>query len=414
MLRWRRCRASDGVDLGVFPEWFPKNVMLLVVPKEIVAGERRVALVPESVKKLVKAGIAVAVEAGAGAQSLFADEAYVEAGAKIEQDAALLFQQADIILKIQPPIRRPDLQKHEASMMKAGVILVTTLRPQANLDAVRELVQAKVTAFSTDCIPRITRAQSMDTLSSQATVAGYRAVILAADELGKFFPMLMTAAGTVLSAKVLVIGAGVAGLQAIATARRLGATVEAFDTRPVVKEQVESLGARFVSLDVPHEAAQDAGGYAKQMSDDFYRREMELIGKHTAAADVVITTALIGGVKAPKLILEEMVRAMKPGSVIVDLAAEAGGNCSLTEPGRTVIKHGVRICGPPNPASDMPYHASILYSRNVTAFTLAFWMDNSFRLDLDDEILKGAVVTHDGLVRHGPTQQALAAATATV
>jgi len=373
--------------------------MQLAVPREMRDAERRVALVPESCKKLIKAGIAIAVQAGAGHDSLCEDAAYVEAGARIEPDARALLSAADLVLKVNPP------ELSEIDSMKAGALLLTTLLPTRHLPVVRRLAERKITAFATDAIPRITRAQSMDTLSSMASIAGYKAVLLAANAIPKYFPMFMTAAGTVLPAKVFVIGAGVAGLQAIATARRLGAAVEATDTRPAVKTEIESLGGKFVG--VTEEGAQDARGYAKELSADFYRRQAELIGLHCAAADVVITTALIGGVKAPKLISAEMVARMKPGSVIVDVAASGGGNCELTEPGRTVVKSGVTILGPDNLPSELPFHASLLYSRNLTSFVLAFVKDGAFKLDLSDDILKAAVITHDGAVLNAPTVQAL-------
>ena len=381
--------------------------MKLAVPKATFPGERRVSLVPESVKKLVKAGLHVAVQTGAGLKSGIPDSEYSSAGATIEPDVGTLLGNADIVLAIHGPTDRSDAPGHEVDALKDGAILLATLQPTTHAELVRKLTARKITAFSTDCIPRITRAQAMDTLSSQASLAGYKAVIIAANELGKIFPMMMTAAGTIVASRVFVIGAGVAGLQAIATAKRLGATIEAFDTRPVVKEQVESLGAKFVMMDLPKENAQDAGGYAKQMSEEFYRKQGELMGKHVASADVVITTALIGGVQAPKLITEDMVRNMRPGSVIVDVAADGGGNCVLTEPGQTVEKHGVTICGPTNLASSVPVHASQTYSRNVTSFVLTFIKDGAFTLDLNDEIQKGAIVTHAGEVLHAATRSAL-------
>jgi NAD(P) transhydrogenase subunit alpha len=380
--------------------------MRIAVPTELRADERRVALVPESCKKLTRTGIAVAIESGAGEKSYFSNDEYRDAGATIEEDVVALLGGADFVLKVQPPIERPTSTEHEVDLLKEGTLFMATLLPTRNLDAVRRLAERKISAFSTDCIPRTTRAQSMDTLSSMANIAGYRAVLIAANELAKYFPMFMTAAGTIFSAKVFVIGAGVAGLQAIATAKRLGATVEATDTRPVVKEQVESLGARFVAVETGEEA-QDAGGYAKELSPEFYKKQEELIAQRCAANDVVITTALIGGVKAPKLITEEAVQAMRPGSVIVDLAAEAGGNCRLTEPGKTVVKHGVKICAPLNLPSDMPLHGSTLYSRNLTTFVLEFWKDGKFDLDLQDEIIKGALVTHQGEVLHEGAKRAL-------
>lgn len=380
--------------------------MKLGVPRELREDERRVALVPESVKKLVKAGLSVIVERGAGNRSLFTDGAYAEAGAQLEEDPRRLLAQADLVLKVHPPTHNAGLGYHEADLLRPGSMLVATLLPTRNLEAVRRLAEGHVTAFSMDAIPRSTRAQAMDTLSSMASIAGYKAVLLAANELPRYFPMFMTAAGTVLPAKVFVIGAGVAGLQAIATARRLGAVVEGTDTRPAAQGDIESLGAKYVGVETD-EAAQDAGGYAKELSADFYRRQSELIARHCGAADVVITTALIGGVKAPRLITAEMVDRMKPGSVIVDLAAPGGGNCEVTRPGETVERNGVRIFGPLNPPSDLAVHGSLLYSRNLTAFVLAFWKDGAFQLDLADEILKACTITHDGQVLHGPTLQAL-------
>ncbi|MBI4917675.1 MAG: Re/Si-specific NAD(P)(+) transhydrogenase subunit alpha [Acidobacteria bacterium] len=367
--------------------------MRIGVPRETRAGERRVALVPESVKKLVGAGIQVTVEGGSGSGSFFPDDAYRGAGAEIVAGGAAVLGAADLVLKVQPPT------PGEVGLMREGAMLLATLLPARNAEVVAALAARRVTAFSTDLIPRITRAQAMDTLSSMANIAGYRAVLIAASELPRYFPMLMTAAGTVFPAKVFVIGAGVAGLQAIATARRLGAAVEATDTRPAVREQIESLGAKWVGVPTD-DSAQDAGGYAKELSPEFYRKQGELIAERCAGADVVITTALIGGIKAPRLITAEMVRAMKPGAVIVDLAAEAGGNCELTRPGEKVVEGGVTIVGPLNLPSEMPWHGSTLYSRNLTAFVLAFWKDGRFDLDLGDEIIKGALVTHDGEVRH--------------
>jgi NAD(P) transhydrogenase subunit alpha len=374
--------------------------MKLFVPKETRDDERRVALVPESVKKLVKAGITVSVEHDAGAGSFLDDAAYAEAGATVVTEGPASLGQADLVLLVNPP------PLAEVDRLRPGAMLLAPLTPTRNLDLVRKLVERKVTAFSTDTIPRISRAQAMDALSSMASIAGYKAVILAADALPRYFPMLMNAAGTVLPAKVFVIGAGVAGLQAIATGRRLGAVVEATDTRPAVKTEIESLGARFVGVETTEEA-QDAGGYAKELTQEFYRKQAELIARHCAAADVVITTALIGGVIAPKLISAEMVDRMKPGSVIVDLAAPGGGNCELTKPGETVMHKGVRILAPLNLPSEVAFHASLLYSRNLTAFVLAFWKNGAFQLDLSDDILKDATVTHDGRVIHGPTAKAL-------
>ncbi len=375
-----------------------EKAMNLAVPKEIREGENRVALVPESCRKLVKAGLQVTVETAAGERAYFPDESYREAGVVIEKDAVRLFAGADLVLKVQPPGFNRTLGQEETDMIREGAMLLGTLMPAIHPDVVEKLAARGISAFATDRIPRISRAQSMDTLSSMASIAGYKAVLVAANALPKYFPMLMTAAGTVFPAKVFVIGAGVAGLQAIATARRLGAAVETTDTRPAVKEQVESLGARFVGVE-SGESAQDASGYARELSPEFYRKQGELIARHCAAADVVITTALIGGVKAPRLITADMVRAMRPGSVIVDLAAEAGGNCESTRPGQTVVEQGVTIFGPLNLPAELPWHASTLYSRNLTSFVLAFWKDGRFAVDLDDEIIRGALVTHRGEVR---------------
>lgn len=380
--------------------------MKLAVPKEIREDERRVALIPDACKKLVQAGIEVLVESGAGGAASFDDKAYQAAGAKIVTGVASLLGEADFVVKVQPPMVDASLGKHEVEFFKPGAMLLGTLYPTRNLDTVRRLVEHKITAFATDCIPRVTRAQSMDTLSSMATVSGYKGVLIAANHLPKFFPMFMTAAGTVLAAKAFVIGAGVAGLQAIAMSRKLGAVVEATDTRSVVKEQIESLGARFMGVESA-EDAQTAGGYAKEMSADFQRKQAELIAQRCAAADVVIPTALIGGVKAPKLITEDMVKGMKPGSVIVDLAADGGGNCVLSELGKTVVKHGVTIAAPLNLPATMPVHASQMYGRNLTTFVLEFYKEGAFQLKMEDEILKGCMVTHQGQVLHGPTQQAL-------
>lgn len=375
--------------------------MKIAIVREIRQGERRVALVPESCRKLVQAGIEVAVEGGAGGPAFFPDDAYRDAGAEIGTDVAALLGGADLVLKAQPPAFNETLCRHEADMMREESMLLGTLVPARNPDVIEKLAARGISAFATDRIPRISRAQSMDTLSSMANIAGYKAVLVAANALPKFFPMLMTAAGTVLPARVFVIGAGVAGLQAIATARRLGAAVEATDTRRAVREQVESLGARFAGVESA-EDAQDASGYARELSPDFARRQAELIAGRCAAADAVVATALIGGVRAPRLVTREMVRAMRPGSVIVDLAAEGGGNCELTRPGETVVEGGVTIFGPLNLPSEMPWHASTLYSRNLASFVLAFWKDGRFRIDLDDEIIRGALVTHAGRVRAEP------------
>lgn len=375
--------------------------MRVAVPKETREGEQRVALVPESCKKLIAKGITVVIEAGAGESSYFSDQAYQDVGAGVEPNRQALLQASDFLLTVQPPTAT------DVAQLRDGSQLLGSLLPIKHLDTVRALADRRITSFSTDCIPRTTRAQSMDTLSAMANIAGYKAVLIAAQESAKYFPMFMTAAGTIHAAKVFVIGAGVAGLQAIATAKRLGATVSATDTRRVVAEQIQSVGGKFIGVE-SEEDAQTATGYARELSPEFYRKQGELIGNQCALNDAVITTALIGGVKAPRLISADMVRRMQPGSVIVDLAAEAGGNCELTQPGKTVIEYGVKIVGPLNLPSQMPRDASTLYSRNLAAFLLAFTKEGSFVLDLNDEILKGAVVTHDGKVLHEASSKALA------
>ncbi len=369
--------------------------MNVAVVREILQGERRVALVPESCAKLSKAGMTVVVESGAGDAAFFPDEEYRTSGARVEDGPVAVLGAADLVVKVQPPAFNHLVGLHEVDMIRPGALLAGQLVPSRHPDAMAKLAERGVTAFAMDRIPRITRAQPMDTLSSMANIAGYRAVLIAATLLPRYFPMLTTAAGTVLPAKVFVIGAGVAGLQAIATARRLGAVVEATDTRPEVREQVQSLGARFIGVETG-ETAQDAGGYAKELSAEFYRKQADLIADRCAAADVVITTALIGGVKAPRLITAEMVHGMRPGSVIVDVAAEGGGNCELTRPGETVVERGVTICGPDNLPATLPWHASTLFSRNLVSFVLAFWKDGRFLIDLEDEILRAALVAREG------------------
>jgi NAD(P) transhydrogenase subunit alpha len=374
--------------------------MKVGIPKEIVPNERRVAVVPDVVAALRKLGLDVLVETGAGTGAFFADNDYTKAGATIVADAAQLYGGADIILKIHRPQENETLGKHEADMMRAGVVLISFLYAATNPDLVKRLADRKITCLSMDAVPRISRAQSMDALSSQANVAGYKAVLLAANSLAKFLPMMTTAAGTIRPAKVLVLGAGVAGLQAIATARRLGAVVWGYDVRPVVKEQVESLGAKFLEFDLGVTDAQDKGGYAKELSEEAKRKQQQLLAEKTKEFDVVITTALIPGKPAPRLITKETVAGMKPGSVIVDLAAETGGNCELTEPDKEVVKHGVTIIGPTNLPSTLPMHASQLYARNAVELLKLIVKDGKLNLDFNDEIIKGACVTHDGSKRN--------------
>ncbi len=383
--------------------------MKIAVPKETRPGECRVALVPESCRRLAQAGYEVLVEAGAGAAAGFPDAAYAEVGARLVPDAATLLSEGDLVLKVTAPQVTP---VDEVARLRRGALLLASLMPTRHLDTVRALAAQGVTAFSTDAIPRTTRAQAMDTLSSMANIIGYKGVLIGALELGKYFPMFMTAAGTVLPANVFVIGAGVAGLQAIATARRLGAKVTATDVRPEVKEQIESVGGRYVGIELKDSAAA-GGGYAKELSEEDKARQRELLAEQCAQSDVVISTALIGGVLAPKLISAGIVARMRPGSVIVDLAADGGGNCELSQPGRTIVTdNGVKIVAPLNLPATMPTHASVLFSRNLTNFVTTFTQDKAFQLDLNDDIQRGALITHDGAVVHEPTQRALAAAAA--
>jgi NAD(P) transhydrogenase subunit alpha len=373
--------------------------MIVGVPKETVPGERRVALVPDLVPKLTAAGLEVLVQTGAGAAAGYPDSAYKDKGARLEAD---VLDKADVVLKVQPPTPA------EAGAMKDGATLIGFLQPYANRDGIQALAARRVTAFAMELMPRITRAQSMDALSAMSTVAGYKAVLLAANTLPKLFPLLMTAAGTVNPARVFVIGAGVAGLQAIGTAKRLGAVVEGYDTRPVVREQVESLGAKFVELPLETRDAEEKTGYAKAQSEEFYQRQRQLMGEHVMAADVVITTALIPGKRAPVLIIEEMVRGMRPGSVIVDLAAEQGGNCALTEPGQEAVRHGVVVLGPVNLPGTVPFHASQMYARTVMNYLLHLYKGGKWAVDVSDELTRGPLVTQRGQIVHDVVKAALA------
>lgn len=374
--------------------------MRVGVAKEIEPGERRVAIVPETVRRLVTKGIEVSVESRAGLGARFPDGEYKEAGATIEPSAEALLAAADVVVQIHRP------SPAEIAKIREGAALISLLYPLINPGLVETLATRKITAIAVDSIPRTTLAQMMDVLSSQSTIAGYYAVIMAAHALPKFFPMLMTAAGTIAPAKVLVLGAGVAGLQAVATARRLGAAVEAFDVRKVVKAQVESLGAKFIEVDMA-EDAQTESGYAKEVSEEYKQRQAELIHRQIAKADVCITTALIPGQRSPILITEEMVRDMRPGSVIVDLAAEQGGNCALTEPGAEVVRHGVAIMGLLNLPSRMAVHASQMYSRNMERFLLHMTGESGLKLDFQDEITRGCVITHGGEIVHSKVKELL-------
>ncbi|MET0512561.1 MAG: Re/Si-specific NAD(P)(+) transhydrogenase subunit alpha [Thermoleophilaceae bacterium] len=364
--------------------------MNVSVPKETAGGERRVALVPEVVERLAKKGLEVTLEAGAGDSASHLDSAYEKAGAVLGDGFA-----GPVVAKVAPP-SAPEIDR-----LARGSVLVGFLSPLTAHETVRGLAEVGVTSFAMEAIPRITRAQSMDALSSQATVAGYRAALVAAQELPRFFPMLTTAAGTVRPAKVLVLGAGVAGLQAIATARRLGAVLSAFDVRSAVKEQIESLGARFLELDIGLDDAEAAGGYARQLTEDEQTKQRELLAIEIGKMDAVISTAAVPGRRAPLLVTAQAVKNMKPGSVIVDLAAETGGNCELTEPGETVVREGVTIAGPTNLPSTMADHASSLYARNVQSLLQLMVSDEGeLSIDFDDEIIKGACITHEGEIVH--------------
>ncbi|MBI4081960.1 MAG: Re/Si-specific NAD(P)(+) transhydrogenase subunit alpha [Candidatus Lambdaproteobacteria bacterium] len=378
--------------------------MKLGIPKESVRGETRVSVIPETVKRLVEKGFEVIVEDGAGAAALYTNQEYSAQGATIVPTHEAVLGTADLVLKVQPPLMGENGGPDELALMRAGSGIVSFLQPFSRADLVRSLAEKKIDGFSMELIPRISRAQNMDALSSQATVSGYKAVLLAADHLTRFFPMFMTAAGTIPPARVLVLGAGVAGLQAIATAKRLGAVVEAFDTRPVVKGEVESLGARFISIEISHEAAQDAGGYAKELSKDQHAKELELIASRLPRADVVISTANVPGQKAPVLITAAMARSMRPGAVIVDLAAENGGNCELTEPGQIAQKEGLTLIGLTNLPGLMPTHASQMYSKNVGNLLLHMAGKEGFKVDRADPITAGILVTYQGQVVHPALQ----------
>jgi H+-translocating NAD(P) transhydrogenase subunit alpha len=372
----------------------------LAVPTETRPGEQRVAVIPDVAGRLVASGVEVIVQEGAGALAHFPDAAYADKGATIRSGAADALAGAELVAKVQAPTPA------EVELCAEGITVVSFFQPGSQLDTVRALALRKATAFSLDLVPRISRAQSMDALSSQATVSGYLSTLAAAERLPKFFPMFMTAAGTIPPAKVLVLGAGVAGLQAIATARRLGAQVRAYDVRAAAKEEVQSLGANFVELEL--ESQEGAGGYARVQSEEFLARQRELISNEVAAADVVITTAAVPGRQAPVLVTTAMVERMAEGSVIVDMAADGGGNCEVTEAGKDIVHHGVVVCGLSNPPSAMPTHASFLYSRNVANFLALVVVDGALRPDFEDEIVTGSCVVRAGEVVHAPTVELLA------
>ncbi|HXY12761.1 MAG TPA: Re/Si-specific NAD(P)(+) transhydrogenase subunit alpha [Thermoplasmata archaeon] len=371
----------------------------IAVPTEVSPGEKRVSLTPDVVKGLVKSGVEVAVESGAGAGSRYPDDAYSTAGAMVTTDRAALFGSSQVVLKVQPPTPQ------EVAMMKPGTVLVALVNASRNLDSVAKMRDAKITTFALELLPRITRAQSMDVLSSQATVAGYRCVLIGANLCPKFLPMLTTAAGTIRPSKVLVLGAGVAGLMAIATGKRLGAIVEAYDVRRAAGEQVRSLGAKFLELQIN---AEGTGGYARELTDDEKKQEQAMLAKAVGEADIIVTTAAVPGRKAPLLVRKEMVSTMRPGAVLVDLAAESGGNCELTKPGETVDVGGVSIVGPLNLPSQLPFHASQMYAKNLESFlTLLLTKDHTLVTDYSDEILAASLLTKDGVVTHKPTADLL-------
>jgi len=372
--------------------------VIIGVPKESYPGERRVALVPTVIPALTKAGFEVHIQSGAGAEAGYPDALYAEKGAKVIADRAAVFGAADIVTQLLCYGSNDVTGKQDVALYRQNQVLVGFLRPFGSKEVVEEIARAGVTSFAVELMPRTTRAQSMDALSSMATICGYKAVLMAADCHPRLFPMMTTAAGTITPARVFVIGCGVAGLQAIATARRLGAVISAYDLRPAAKEQVQSLGGRFVELPIEAKDAQDARGYARAQDEDFYRRQRELLGKVVQESDVVITAAVIPGKKSPVLVTEDMVKGMAPGSVILDLASERGGNCELTETGKTVVKDGVTIIGAINLASGVPYHASMMYARNLTAFLTYIVKDQKLNLNLEDEIVRETLLTNGGEV----------------
>ena len=377
--------------------------MKISIPKETIRDESRVAATPQSVKELVKAGYEVYIETGAGTSSFISDENFKKAGANIVNSTNELFKDSDIIIKVAAPTR------DEIELMPKDSILVSFLQPTIELEKVKSISNKKITGLSMHLVPRTTLAQKMDALSSQANIAGYKAVLMGSSHMSVYMPLLMTAAGTIRPAKVLIIGAGVAGLQAIATAKRLGAQVEAFDVRPEVKEQVESLGAKFVEVSSDSDDGVGEGGYAKETSDEYKKKQQELIKEHISKADMVVTTALIPGRKAPILIGKDVVELMKPGSVIMDLAAENGGNCEVTEKEKVVTHNEVIIDGTSNIPATMPVHASELYAKNISALVIYMTKENNLILDMDDEIISGSTFTHKGTITHEPTRKLLEA-----
>jgi len=387
--------------------------MIVGIPKETFPGERRVAAVPAGVAALSKSKVEIVIEGGAGEAAGYPDQAFKDKGARVIGSRAEVFQQADVVCQVRAYGANPEQGRSDLELMRKGQILVGAFEPLTALEEVEAVAARGVSLFALELMPRITRAQSMDILSSMATIAGYKAVLIAADRLPKMFPMMMTAAGTIAPARVFVVGVGVAGLQAIATAKKLGAVVSAYDIRPEVKDQVKSVGAKFVELDLETGDAQDAGGYAKDLGEEFIRKQREMMLSVVAESDVVITTAAVPGKKARTLVTAEMVRGMAAGSVVVDLAAERGGNCELTRPGETVVEGGVRIVGPVNLAATVPFHASQMFAKNVQTF-LQHLIDKegTLQLNLEDEITKGVLVTHEGRVVHEMVLKAMGKAPA--
>jgi len=383
--------------------------MIVGIVRESFPNEARVAMVPALVPQLAKAGIEVVIESGAGDAAGFLDDEYSAKGAKVVSGRAEVFQKADLSAQVRALGANPEQGKADLDLIRDGQAVVGMCEPLTEHDSNKALADKGATLFSMELMPRITRAQSMDVLSSMATIAGYKAVLLAANELPKMFPMMMTAAGTVAPARVFVVGAGVAGLQAIASAKRLGAIVEAYDVRPAVKEQVESLGGKFVEFELDAEASEDAGGYAKELGEDFYRKQREMMLSVVAASDVVITTAAIPGKKAPILVTAEMVKGMHSGSVIVDLAAERGGNCELTRVDETVVEGGVKILGPGNIPTTVPYHASQMYAKNIATFLLHLVDEGTLKIDTEDEITEGTLITRGGKVVNPRVLEAMGA-----
>jgi NAD(P) transhydrogenase subunit alpha len=370
--------------------------MVIAVPREVLPGENRVACVPDVASKLIKLGFQVQVEKDAGLNAGYTNEMYEKAGAKVVS-LNELYSSADIVIKVQRPLDHPQAGKNELDLFKAGTLLITFLYPLNYPELAKKCAEKKINVISMDMIPRTTLAQKMDALSSQANIAGYKSVVICADTLGKIFPLMMTAAGTISPARVVIMGAGVAGLQALGTAKRLGAVVEVSDIRAAVKEEVQSLGGKFIEVEGA-EDMQDAGGYAKEASEEFLKKQKDLIFKHITEADIVITTALVPGKKAPILVTEEMVKNMRPGSVVLDMAVEFGGNCEVSEKGKTVKKHGVTIIGEPNLPSLVPTHSSDMYSKNILALIQHIGKEGKVDLKLDDEIVKGSLITHNGAV----------------